>query len=47
MSGPYSTAKLLLDSNGSPVIMSGSDQNEDIALVSTKTNPLSTSKHNF
>lgn len=40
MSGPYSTAKLLLDSNGSPVIMSGSDQDEDIALVSAKSNPL-------
>jgi len=40
MSGPYSTAKLLLDSNGSPIIMSGNDQNEDIALVSAQINPL-------
>lgn len=38
--GPYTTAKLLLDSTGSPVIMSGPDQDEDVTLVASKRDPV-------
>lgn len=38
--GPYTTAKLLLDSTGSPVIMSGTDQEEDVTLVASKRHPV-------